>query len=201
MTPILVEYIIALHSSLNTTAFFSLYCPPCPSTTDTWYPVNLAPLDPPGTSVTLVIGSIPEHCTFQYLPWRSLSHLWHHVLTCTFMSLMYISLLVHFIDQSTFFLLSAVLPHPTYPYPFHLHLNHTNNLHASRQRVLSACCKCVYTELRWPKWGLLGLFNQRDVLKGLVLQRLLDCGSWSSSSISLMRAVEDSYFRSTKGSS
>jgi hypothetical protein len=34
MIPILVEYIIALHSSLNTTAFFSLSCLPCPSTTD-----------------------------------------------------------------------------------------------------------------------------------------------------------------------
>jgi hypothetical protein len=29
--------------------------------------VSLAPLDPPGTSVTLIIGPIPEHCTFQYL--------------------------------------------------------------------------------------------------------------------------------------
>jgi hypothetical protein len=26
--------------------------------------VNPAPLDPPGTSVTVVIGPIPEHCTF-----------------------------------------------------------------------------------------------------------------------------------------
>jgi hypothetical protein len=66
--------------------------------------VSLAPLNPPGISVTLVIGPIPEHCTFQYLLWRSLSLLWHHVLTCTFMSLMYISLLVHSIEQSTFFL-------------------------------------------------------------------------------------------------
>jgi hypothetical protein len=30
------------------------------------------------------------------------------------MSLMYISLLVHFVEQSNFFLSSAVLPHPTY---------------------------------------------------------------------------------------
>jgi hypothetical protein len=30
--------------------------------------VSLAPLDPLGTSVTLVVGPIPEHCTFQYLP-------------------------------------------------------------------------------------------------------------------------------------
>jgi hypothetical protein len=29
--------------------------------------VSLAPLDPLGTLVTLVIGPIPEHCTFQYL--------------------------------------------------------------------------------------------------------------------------------------
>jgi hypothetical protein len=30
--------------------------------------VSLAPLDSPGASVTLVIGPIPEHCTFQYVP-------------------------------------------------------------------------------------------------------------------------------------
>jgi hypothetical protein len=53
--------------------------------------VSLAPLSSPGTSVILVIGPIPEHCTFQYIQWRSLSLLWHHTLTCTFMSLMYIS--------------------------------------------------------------------------------------------------------------
>jgi hypothetical protein len=30
--------------------------------------VSLAPLGSPGTSVILVIGPIPEHCTFQYIP-------------------------------------------------------------------------------------------------------------------------------------
>jgi hypothetical protein len=34
MITILVEYIIALHSSLNTTTFFSLSSLTCPSTTD-----------------------------------------------------------------------------------------------------------------------------------------------------------------------
>jgi hypothetical protein len=30
--------------------------------------VSLVPLGSPGTSVILVIGPMPEHCTFQYLP-------------------------------------------------------------------------------------------------------------------------------------
>jgi hypothetical protein len=61
-------------------------------------------LDSPGTSVISVIGPIPEHCTFQYILWLSSSLLPRHTLTCTFVPLMYISLLLHSVEQSTFFL-------------------------------------------------------------------------------------------------
>jgi hypothetical protein len=75
--------------------------------------VSLAPLDLPGTSVIPAIGPIPEHCTFSSTSYDVHCLFLRHTLTCTPLSLMYVTLLVHYINRLIIFFSSAVLPHPT----------------------------------------------------------------------------------------
>jgi hypothetical protein len=113
--------------------------------------VSLAPLDSPATPVILVIGPIPEHCTFSSTFYDIRCLFQHHTLTCTLMSLMYIGLLVHYIEQSTFFIFSAVLPHPTSSFQLL-----AISVGTSLAPVLKLCFQAVFfSSPRFARWGSL----------------------------------------------